>query len=175
VRLSDAPKEEVGRGLLVSSSSQLKNGDDDSFGLIDPKPPSVTVGETGYRVSEGGTTRDLLWNEDLKGSILRGLVGTLPSFEQMKELNCFIAAIREAFKHQDEGNPAADFNRILTNDQDKYLYIDSLTNRLLGADEGCVLHDLEQENNPHALVEPLLITEMKVLLEHLSGNDKLFR
>lgn len=175
VRISAAPKQEVGHGLLVNTLSELNAGDDDSFGLIDPKPPSVTVGETGYKVTDGDTQRDLLWNENLKGSVLRNLVGTLPAFEELQELNCFIAAIREAFKYQNEETPVFNFDNILTNDRDKYLYVDSLTNRLLGTDEGCLLHDLEQENNPHALVEPLLITEMKVLLEHLSQNENLFR
>jgi hypothetical protein len=175
VRISQQPKQEVGRGLLVENSSKLNENDDDSFGLIDPKPPSVTAGETGYKIREGAATRELSWDEDLTGSVLRNLIGTLPTFEQMRELNCFISAVREAFKYQDEENPAFNFDNILTSERDKYLYVDSLTNRLLGDDEGCVLHDLKQENNPHALVEPLLITEMKVLLEHLSENEKLFR
>lgn len=175
VRISAEPKQEVGRGLLVGNISKLDDGGDESFGLIDPKPPSVTVGETGYQVRQGDATRELAWHEDLKSDVLSNLVGTLPAFERMKELNCFIAAVREAFKYQDEETLTFDFDGILTNEREKSLYVDSLVNRLFGDYEGCILHDLKQENNPNALVEPLLITEMKVLLEHLSRNDKLFK
>jgi hypothetical protein len=175
VRISGEPKQEVGRGLLVDTLLQASNDDDEGFGLIDPKPPSVTVGETGYKIRREETTHELSWKDELKDTVLRNLDGKIPAFGEMKELNCFITAIKEAFKHQDAGASAFDFTNFLNNKQEQYLYVDSLTNRLLGKDEGCVLHDLEQENNPHMLVEPLLITEMKVLLEYLSKNDRLFK
>jgi hypothetical protein len=175
VRISEEPKQEVGRGLLVDALSQVSDDADDSFGLMDTKPPSVTVGETGYQVREGDSQRELLWSDSLDDSVLRNLHGELPAFDEMKELNHFINAVREAFKHQANNSQGFNFDSFMTSDQDKYLYIDSLTNRLLGADEGSVQYDLGEENNPNALVEPLLITEMKVLLESLSQNEHLFK
>jgi hypothetical protein len=175
VSISPKPKQEVGRGLLVPRSLQGGGEGDEGFGLIDPKPHSVTAAETGYKVRAGEKVRELTWKEGLDRSVLRSLAGNPPAFGEMKELNCFIAAIRQAYKHQDEDNPLYDFGRLLTSERVQHTYVDRLTNRLLGQDEGSVLHDLEQENNPNALIEPLLITEMKVLLEVLSSNDRLFR
>ncbi len=143
--------------------------------LIDPKPHSVTVAETGYQIRVGETTKELEWKGGLDRSVLRNLSGNMPAFHEMKELNCFIGAIREAYKYQDEDNPLYDFDGLLASDRGKQIYVDRLTNRLLGDGEGGVLHDLEQENNPNALIEPLLITEMKVLLEVLSNNENLFK
>jgi hypothetical protein len=175
VRISPKPKEEVGRGLLVPLTRRSDDEDEDSFGLINPKQHPVTVGETGYRVREGDTTKELSWKDKLDRSVLRNLSGDLPAFQDLKELNCFISAIREAYKYQDEDNPLYDFKGFLSSVRGQSIYIDSLTSRLLGDNEGSVLHDLEQENDVNALVEPLLITEMKVLLEVLSNNDRLFK
>jgi hypothetical protein len=175
VRISPQPKEEVGRGLLVPLTLRGGEEDDESFGLIDPKPHSVTVGETGYKVRDGETARELLWSDNLDRAVLRSLDGDIPAFGELKELNCFIEAIREAYRNQDEDNALYDFKGLLSGDREKHTFIDRLTTRLLGNDEGCVMHDLEQENNPNALVEPLLVTEMKVLLEMLTGNDKIFK
>jgi hypothetical protein len=175
VRISPRPKEEVGRGLLVPLTLREGKEDEGNFGLVDPKPHSVTVAETGYKIRAGETTKELKWSDELDRSVLRSLDGNLPAFHEMKELNSFIKAVSEAYKNQDEDNPLYDFNRLLASDREKHTYIDRLTTRLLGDDEGCVLHDLEQENNPNALIEPLLITEMKVLLEVLTDNDKIFK
>jgi len=176
IGISPNPKQEVGRGLLVEDRNRaLDADDDDSFGLIDPKEPSFTVAESGYKVRENGQSRDLRWDESLDENILASLDNNLPSFDEMKELNCFITAIKEAFQKQKESNPSFDVDRILVGDREKSTYVDRLANRLLGDAEGSILHELEQENNPNALVEPLLITEMKVLLETISNNERLFR
>ncbi len=175
VRISPEPKEEVGRGLLVPLTLRGGEDDDGSFGLVDPGPHSVTAAETGYKVRQGDKTKDLLWSDELKSDVLLSLDGNMPAFHELKELNCFIGAIREAYKNQDGGESLYDFGGLLSDDREKHSFIDRLTTRLFGDDEGCVLHDLEQENNPNALVEPLLVTEMKVLLEMLTGNDKLFK
>jgi hypothetical protein len=174
-RVSPRPKEEVGRGLLVPLTLRGNEEDAEGFGLVDPKPHSVTAAETGYRVREGKATKELKWSDELDRAVLRSLDGNVPAFHELRELNCFINAIREAYKNQDEENPLYDFDGLLADESEQHTYVDRLTTRLLGEDEGCILHDLEQENNPHALIEPLLITEMKVLLEALTGNDKIFR
>ncbi len=153
----------------------VEDDEDVSFGVVDTEEHSVTVGETGYQIRSGSSSTELLWSDDLDRSVLGNLDENLPSFAEMKELNCFVTAVSEAFKHQTGRDGSFDLNQILTNEHEQYSYVDRLTNRLLGDDEGCVLHELEQEDNPNALVEPLLITEMKVLLEVLSNNEKLFR
>jgi hypothetical protein len=177
VHLSPQPKEEVGRGLLVPLTSRhgVEGDDGDSFGLVDPAPLAVTVAETGYKINQDGNATELSWKDKLDRGVLRILDDNLPSFAEMKELNCFINAVKEAFKHEDEGEQKLDFDKLLASESEKYAYRDRLMNRLIGPEEGGVLHDLEQEDNPNALVEPLLITEMKVLLEFLSDNSNLFR
>jgi hypothetical protein len=176
VQISPEPKQEVGRGLLEEfiNTTEAQDGDE-SFGLLDSKHPSVTVGETGYKTRLNNETKELQWNDDLEESVLRSLDERLPKFEEMKELNCFIGAIKEAFRGQDENDSQLDFDKFLADEYEKASFVDRLTNRLLGDDEGSVLRELQQPNNPHALVEPILITEMKVLLEVLSKNDRLFR
>ncbi len=177
VHISQKPKQEVGRGLLEEFTTRpgVEDDEDVSFGVVDTEEHSVTVGETGYQIRSGSSSTELLWSDDLDRSVLGNLDENLPSFAEMKELNCFVTAVSEAFKHQTGRDGSFDLNQILTNEHEQYSYVDRLTNRLLGDDEGCVLHELEQEDNPNALVEPLLITEMKVLLEVLSNNEKLFR
>src|SRR5207253_2079299 len=56
VHISKHPKEEVGRGLLAESALE---GDvqGKQLGILNPNPPSVTVGETGYTGLE--------WNAEL--------------------------------------------------------------------------------------------------------------
>jgi hypothetical protein len=175
VKISPKPKEEVGRGLLEELASKEKAGEDASFGLVDPKQHSVTVGESGYRVRTKTGTKPLNWQDEVDETVLRNLDETLPSFEEMKELNCFVAAVREAFKHEQEGDTRLDFDKVLANAHEKKIYVDQLTTRLFGDAEGSVLRELERDDNPNALVEPLLITEMKVLLEVLSNNNGIFQ
>ncbi|HEV7681502.1 MAG TPA: hypothetical protein VGO68_05235 [Pyrinomonadaceae bacterium] len=177
VHISPRPKEEVGRGLLEEFTTREDAEDDEdvSFGLVDTEEHAVTVAETGYKIRSGNSKQDLKWSDDLNREVLGNLDENLPAFDAMKELNCFVGAVREAFKHQTGRDGSFDLNKILNNKDAQYDYLDRLTSRLLGDHEGSVLHDLEQEDNPNALVEPLLITEMKVLLELLSNNEKLFR
>lgn len=172
VKVSRRPKEEVGRGLLAKLAFKPEN-EDDSFGLYDLKPPSVTAGETGYKIIVDGKPKELKSSDELKEEVLLKLDSNLPPFDEMKELNHFIKAISEAFKVQDTRSPVFDFNRILRDSSVKAGFADVLLTRFFG-EHNSVLQKLRNERDTGALVEPLLITEMKVLLEFLSGNDKLF-
>ncbi len=145
VRLSPRPKEEVGRGLLAQSWLE-DNPRDDGIGLLDLSEASVTVGETGY---EG-----LEWNGELTADVFKKFPPDLPPASEMKELQNFIdtfMTIRTEF----------DFSKV-----DEGAYRDQLAQRLFVHNRG--------ENEGDILVEPLLITEMKVLLEMLTDNPKLF-
>lgn len=181
VKVSAKPKEEVGRGLLVSFAYQEQNDGKETFGLYDLRAPSVTVGETGYHLrpntgehSHHGANQELDWDARLDEETMRRLDSQVPSLEEMKELNHFIKAISEAFRVQDERAPVFDFESILNNDQVKRNFVDAVTARLF-TDESGILFRLQNDNDTGALVEPLIITEMKVLLEFLSGNDLLFK
>lgn len=173
-RISKKPKEEVGRGLLAETAFRVDR-EDDTFGLFDLKAASVTVGETGYKIRNEESNRELDWNGELNQSVLRQLESQIPAFREMKELNCFIQAISEAFEVQDPDDPVFDFNQIIEDADNQQTFVDSLLNRLFGQDENSILNHLQREGDTGALVEPILITEMKILLEFLSGNDKLFR
>jgi hypothetical protein len=185
VKISRRPKEEVGRGLLVKFTYQSEE-EDDTFGLYDLRAPSVTVGESGYTLrgsrSEqpaGAKTQQekkkLNWNDKLDEEVLLDLNSEIPAFHEMKELNHFVKAISEAFKVQDERAPVFDFKGILGNEADKKNLVNSVKARLFNTDESGILYRLQRENDTGALVEPLIITEMKVLLEFLSKNDLLFK
>jgi hypothetical protein len=146
VKLSPAPKEEVGRGLLAQSALE-GNPRDDGIGLLDLSEASVTVGESGYE--------NLHWNGELSADALRQLPSNLPQMAEMKELQNFIKTFKANV------GTTFDFNKI-----DEHLYRDQLQQRLFVRNRG--------ERESDILVEPLFITELKVLLEMLTGNDKLF-
>lgn len=187
VKISKRPKEEVGRGLLVKFTYQ-KQEKEESFGLFDLRAPSVTVGETGYTINSKELSSNaqeeaenhqppdkLNWNDKLDEEVMRRLNSKVPSFNEMKELNHFVRAISEAFKVQDERSPVFDFEGILNNDNVKSNFVTAVTARLFNPNEDGLLFKLQKENDPGALVEPLIITEMKVLLEFLSNNKMLFK
>lgn len=187
VNISAKPKEEVGRGLLVKFAYQELGDDEETFGLFDLRAPSVTVGETGYflrpnidqnspNAAAKQTNEKLEWNAKLDERTMRRLDSHVPPLKEMKELNHFIQAISKAFRFQDERSPIFDFNGLLNNHEEiERNFVDAVTARLFNTDESGIQFRLQNENDPGALVEPLLITEMKVLLEFLSGNDQLFK
>lgn len=146
VKLSPKPKEEVGRGLLAQSALE-GNPREDGIGLLDLSEASVTVGETGY---EG-----LKWNDKLKANMLKQLPANLPQMSELKELQNFIETFRS------NAQTTFDFSKV-----NEGMYRDQLQQRLFVRNRGEAEGDI--------LIEPLFITELKVLLEMLTDNDKLF-
>ena len=158
-RISRNPKEEVGRGLLAESERQGSK-QERRIGLLDPSTPTVTVGETGYG--------QLSWNDRLTTEAIKELpVDTIPAMGDLKELNTFLSAFN---KGQATRAAAAELNL------DKVSFPqfrNSLLQRLFGAAKGCIVSDVRKDDND-ALIEPLFITEVKVLLETATQNIKLF-
>lgn len=151
VKISEHPKEEVGRGLLVQSKLEGKERDE-GIGLRDLTRPSVTVGENGYS--------GLQWSGKLDDKALTQLQSA-PPMSALTELTTFIEAFRKVTVTK------FDFNLISA-----ARFHDQLGQRLFGKTKGGVIYDIK-EKDPDALVEPLFITELKVLLDMLTQNVSL--
>jgi flavodoxin len=147
VHRSEDPKEEVGRGLLAKSSVEA-NTKRETVGLIDDKEFSVTVGESGYQ--------GLQWDQELTSNKLGALPLEVPAMDQLVELQNFISAFKNA-----DLRTTFDFDSV-----DHDLYRDQLQQRLFVRNRG--------EREEDTLVEPLFITELKVLQEMLGKNNRLF-
>ena len=157
LKTSRMPKEEVGRGLLAESHLQ-GNLKDKSIGLIDPSPPTVTVGETGYS--------ELAWDAKLSLSTLLELPdGVVPAMRDLKELGKFIEAFTKA------AESAA--TELQLNTVSAGGFQTRLLQRLFGTAKGCIITDIKA-NIEDALLEPLFITELKVLLETATNYAELF-
>lgn len=158
-RMSQRPKEEVGRGLLAESELQGSQ-EGRRLGLLDPTSSSVTVGETGYG--------DLKWDDKLTAEAIRQLpVNTVPAMNELRELNVFL----ETFKREDATRAAAKelkLDRVNANQ-----FRNDLLQRLFGAAKGCIVSDIKK-NDDDALIEPLFITEIKVLLEAATQNIEMY-
>jgi len=151
LKISEHPKEEVGRGLLVESKLEGKERDE-GIGLRDLTRPSVTVGENGYSALE--------WDGKLDDKTLSKLQSA-PSMGALTELSTFVKAFREVTTTR------FDFASV-----NAEKFHDQLRQRLFGKTRGGILHDIK-EKDPDALVEPLFMTELKVLLEMLTQNSAL--
>jgi hypothetical protein len=159
VKMSAMPKQEVGRGLLAESYLEGNRGEE--VELIDLSGPSVTVGDTGYG--------NLTWDGELKREGLLDLTeDDVPQMADLQELNNF----RTAFSTATSTKSAA----VLLGLNDSHVDADfpgQLMDRLFGSKKGSVISDI-QRNDDDALLEPLFITEVKVLLETATRNSKLF-
>lgn len=159
-RISKKPKQEVGRGLLAESELQGR-ANKRRIGLIDPNTPSVTVGETGYG--------KLKWHDMLTPEAIKELpVNIVPAMNELAELNAFLAA----FKNGDATQAAAAELNLDKVSPGKFRT--KLLQRLFGAAKGCIVSDV-RKNDDDALIEPLFITEVKVLLETATENIELYR
>jgi hypothetical protein len=158
-KMSARPKEEVGRGLLAENKLP-GNTEDDWVGLIDPNPPPVTVGENGYQ--------GLTWNGKLTPDALKALPQkVVPKMRVLTELSAFL----DAFK-RGKATRAASIELALDSVEPS-IFQENLGQRLFGDAKGCIVTDIK--NRPdEALLEPLFITEVKVLLETATGTPDLF-
>jgi hypothetical protein len=157
--VSKLPKQEVGRGLLADSKLKAENRNSNQEGLITLDPPSVTVGEDGYS--------NLKWDDELNRSVIASLPRQVPAYNDLKELKNFVTS----FVQSTSTKPAAKLLGLTIAEPRNFR--DNLKERLFGSARGRILYDLT--NYPDdALLEPLFITEVKVLLETVSGNPQLF-
>jgi hypothetical protein len=157
--LSDQPKQEVGRGLLVESMLTAARGAQNQGGLIDLNPPKVTVGEEGYG--------NLHWDGDLDGPTLAALPQGIPAYGALRELNGFV----RAFTNSPSTCAAAALLGLGA--QEPAGFRDNLRERLFGNARGRIVHDLRHYPG-EALLESLFITEAKILLETVTNNPHLF-
>jgi len=154
VNISPKPKQEVGMGVLDPNQSGLQdNNKRNQKHGFDATPPSVTVGEEGYT--------GLQWNDELNADRLISLKD-IPKPDCLKELNTFV----ETFLKNELTKPSAKLLGLeqaqATNFQTK------LGVRLLTMSRGGIVNDIEK-NPDEAMIEPLFITEVKVLFEVLTG------
>jgi len=158
-RISKRPKEEVGRGLLAESELQGSQKGR-RIGLIDPSAPSVTVGETGYG--------KLKWDDSLTPETIKELpVNTVPAMADLTELNTFLSAF---IKGEATSAAATELNLDKVSPAQ---FRTKLVQRLFGTAKGCIVSDVRKDDSD-ALIEPLFITEVKVLLETATQNIELF-
>jgi hypothetical protein len=158
-RMSRRPKEEVGRGLLAES--ELEGAQKrQRFGLLDPTTPSVTVGESGYG--------DLRWDDKLTPEAIMKLpVNVVPPLDELRELNTFL----EAFRQGDATQKAAvelGLDKVSAGQ-----FQSALLQRLFGASKGCIVSDV-RKGDDDALIEPLFVTEIKVLLEAATQSIQMY-
>jgi hypothetical protein len=154
--ISPYAKQEVGRGLLAQSRLGATEHLEE-VGLADPRPPSVTVGETGYP--------GLQWNSTLGPKELEALqqVRKSPPRSQMEELNEFV----RQFTSCKQTSYAAELLKLdAVNDSE---FRDMLDARLFAANERGLIEMLRTRPDD-ALIEPLFITEAKVLLQASTRN-----
>jgi hypothetical protein len=155
---TSVPKQEVGRGLLAESALQAAHHDQEG-GLVDLEPPKVVVGEEGYRA--------LSIFDRLDGNALGSLPKELPNYVDLKELTNFVST----FVNSATTREAAKLLGLTTSEPSDFRA--RLKEQLFGLARGRVLYDLVHHPT-EALLESLFITEIKVLLETITKNYRLF-
>lgn len=151
IKISEFPKEEVGRGLLIDRATQV-NIANKQAGIFSEAEATVTIGEEGFG--------DLHWNEILTYEKLNGIREFIPSVDKLSELNNFVNAFSASPL---TGEIAAKHGmRELIRQP---LFRNTLRQRI---------SDNLSDGPEKALIEPLFITEAKVLVELITGQDDLF-
>jgi hypothetical protein len=152
VRISKYPKEEVGRGLLIERALQVGSRGNGTVGMFSEAEATVTVAEEGYG--------ELHWNGELGYQELGTIRSALPPVERLAELNNFV----DSFAASALTSSIAEchgFKEIIKS----RLYRNTLQQRI---------SDNVIGGRDKALIEPLFITEAKVLVEVMTGQDNLF-
>lgn len=145
-------KQEVGRGLLVRSP-QTERAD---------VQRQTFVGENGFR-SHG---RDLSWDDTLDMDVLKNLkYRESAPLSEREELGGFL----RAFETSEATRTIAAVLGISPDVLNSDALRDDLEHSFVGLRERAV------QNADHVLLEPLFIQEVKVLLQHTTGNKHLFR
>jgi hypothetical protein len=158
LRRTSVPKEEVGRGLLAESALKA-DPDSQESGLINLGPVRVLVGEEGYS--------GLNCFDELDEEVFAALPLEAPKYHDLKELRHFV----HTFVNSNSTREAAQVLGLTV--EEPTAFRANLIERLFGTAKGRVRYDLV--NHPEeALLESLFITEIKVLLETITKNHRLF-
>jgi hypothetical protein len=151
VRVSQFPKEEVGRGLLIERSltadSRRQTGE-----MFSEAGATVTVAEDGY---EG-----LKWDDELTYEKLNSIKNNLPQTMALRELKHFVDTFASS--------------TLTRGISDHYGVTDIIANNFFRNTLQQRLSDNLEGGSDSALIEPLFITETKVLIEIMTGQDELF-
>jgi hypothetical protein len=158
VASTSVPKQEVGRGLLAESALKAAQNNQEG-GLVNLEPPKVVVGEEGYK---GLGTFD-----ELDGKVLGALPEDVPAYQDLKELTNFVTT----FVNSASTREAAKLLGVTMAEPPDFRA--RLKSRLFGNARGRVVYDLVH-HPAEALLESLFITEVKVLLETVTKNYRLF-
>jgi hypothetical protein len=152
-KVSKHPKMEVGRGILVEKNIALQvNHKAQPEDIYSEATATVTVAESGYG--------ELKWDDNLKPEMLPYVLQHLPELDKLEEMNHFITTFN---------------NSNLTAVVAKQLGISShfpgtrYRDKLMQEYSNKIAEGLEK-----ALIEPLFITETKVLLELITKTPDLF-
>lgn len=152
------PKEEVGRGLLADSALKA-DPDNPESGLLNLGPVKVVAGEAGYA--------DLSCFDKLDGQVFASLPADVPAYQDLKELNNFV----KTFVNSGSTREAARLLGLTTAEPPDFRA--RLKEQLFGIARGRIVYDLVHHPT-EALLESLFITEVKVLLETITQNHRLF-
>lgn len=150
-RVSDYPKEEVGRGLLIEGQFEVGRGGGPG-GMFAEAGATVTVGEQGYG--------ELPWHGNLGYEELLRAKDNVPPQERMTLFRHFVQIFSSTPRTRDIAAKlrlAEHFHSVN--------FRDALRQRLA---------DNLRGGNDRALIEPLFITEAKVLIELVAGQQGLF-
>ncbi|MGH9878115.1 MAG: hypothetical protein ACRD5H_10790, partial [Nitrososphaerales archaeon] len=114
------------------------------------------------------------WGDDLSPEILKQLQQPLPALAELHELRHFMLALHanRATQHAARVLRLPDPEQV-DHEERMRKFRASLAQRLFGMQKGAILQDL-QDRPDEALLESLLITELKVLLETLTETPQIF-
>lgn len=151
VEISEYPKQEVGRGLLIERELDANQSHHAVEMFVEPQA-NVTAAEDGFP--------RVVWSDKLTFDKLNQLINNIPSPDKLVQLNRFVEtfASLELTRRIAEDYDMKDFS---SDSQFK----DSLKQRL---------SDNLRDGEGSALIEPLFITETKILIERMTNQNRLF-
>jgi hypothetical protein len=151
VKISEFPKQEVGRGLLIERELDANQNHEAAEMFAEPHA-TVTVAEDGFP--------GMAWNDKLTFEKLNQIINNIPSPDKLAQLNRFVKtfASLELTKRIAEDYDMKDFSSDLQ-------FTHYLKQRL---------SDNLRYGKGGALVEPLFITETKILIERMTNQSRLF-
>jgi hypothetical protein len=151
IKVSEFPKQEVGRGLLIEKNLDAAQHEQ-TVEVFAEAGPTVTVAEDGFP--------GLAWNDNLTYEKLKQIRHNIPPTEHLAQLNHFV----DTFSSSALTKAVSDRYGMKNLSSGKR-FQDRLMQRL---------SDNLQGGEDRALIEPLFITETKILIELMTGQDGLF-